>query len=145
MASQRPVWGFRSGAAGLHGLGIEHGGGGVPLLAGTAGRFAKGEDRRDLPQNIVKAMVVPADGGPHKKPLSRKELDELDGFVKQMRAPGLARAKVAEDGTWTQTAWKGATAEFARAVNAACGAKPWFYTHLTPHHTNDAYIEELRV
>ncbi len=103
---------------------IAQSGGGVPLLAEIAERFAKGEDRRDLPQHIVKAMVIPADGGPNKKPLSRKELDELEGFVKQMRAPGLAKAKVADDGTWTQSAWKTATPEFVRAVNEACGAKP---------------------
>lgn len=99
-------------------------GGGVALLAEIAERYERGEDRRDLPQHIVKCMVVPADGGPAKKPLSRKDLDELEAYVKQMRSPGLARAKVAEDGSWTQSAWKTATPEFVRAVNEACGAKP---------------------
>ncbi|MDP3277494.1 MAG: aspartate--tRNA ligase [Deltaproteobacteria bacterium] len=105
-------------------LAIAHKGGGVPLLEEIALRFERGEDRRDLPQHIVKAMVIPADGGPAQKPLSRKDLDELELFVKQMRAQGLARAKVSDDGTWAQTPWKSATPEFVRAVNEATGAKP---------------------
>src|SRR5262249_45753598 len=45
----------------------QHHGGGVPMLQEIAERFARGEDRVDLPQRIVKAMVVPGDSGPEKK------------------------------------------------------------------------------
>ncbi len=101
-----------------------HKGGGIALLEEIAKRFETGEDRVEVPQHIVKAMVVPADGGPKGKPLSRKDVDELEAFAKQMRSQGLARAKVADDGSWTQTAWKTATPEFVKAVNDATGAKP---------------------
>lgn len=104
---------------------IEHKGGGVPLLQEIADRFARGEDRRDLPQHIVKAMVVPGDAGPDKKGLSRTETDKLEEFVKSMGAKGLARAKVAEDGTWTQSPMaKTITPEFREAINRATGARP---------------------
>jgi aspartyl-tRNA synthetase len=104
---------------------IAHQGGGVPMLQEIAERFARGEDRRDLPQHIVKAMVVPGDAGPDRKGLSRTEADKLEEFVKSMRAKGLARAKVAEDGTWTQSPFaKTITPEFRAAVNQATGAKP---------------------
>ena len=106
-------------------LTIEHGGGGVPMLQEIAERFARGEDRRDLPQHIVKAMVVPADSGPDKKGLSRTETDKLEEFVRSMGAKGLARARVAEDGGWTQSPFaKTITAEFRSAINKAAGARP---------------------
>ncbi len=106
-------------------LTIEHKGGGVSFLAEIAERFAKGEDRRDLPQHIVKAMVVPGDAGHEKKGLSRTETDKLEEFVKSMGAKGLARAKVSDDGTWTQSPFaKTITPEFRKAVTEATGAKP---------------------
>ncbi len=98
---------------------IEHEGGGVGMLTPIAEKFADGTYRRDLPQEIVKALVVPASAE-----MSRTEADKLEGFVKQMGSKGLARAKVAEDGSWTQgPLGKMATAEFRTAVNEACGAK----------------------
>jgi aspartyl-tRNA synthetase len=104
---------------------IEHNGGGVPMLQEIAERFARGEDRRDLPRHIVKAMVVPGDAGVEKKGLSRTETDKLEEFVKSMGAKGLARAKVADDGTWTQSPMaKTITQAFREAVNKATGAKP---------------------
>ena len=45
-------------------------------------------------------MRVPAE---HAAKLSRAELDKLEEFVKGMGAKGLARAKVGEDGDWTQS------------------------------------------
>jgi len=103
---------------------IEHGGGGIPMLAEISERFARGDDRRDLPSHIFKAMVVPGTAGPEGKGLSRTETDKLEEFVKSMGAKGLARAKVAEDGTWTQSPFaKTITPEFRTAVNAATGAK----------------------
>jgi aspartyl-tRNA synthetase len=99
---------------------VEHGGGGVPLLEPIAKRFTSGEDRLDLPAQIVKALVVPASAG-----LSRTEVDKLEQFVKSMGSKGLARAKVADDGTWTQSPFgKNATPEFRAAVNEATGASP---------------------
>ena len=97
---------------------IEHSGGGVAFLATIAERFISGAYRRDLPQEIIKALVIPASAE-----MSRTEIDKLEPFVKQMGSKGLARAKVADDGSWTQTAFKAATPEFCKAVNAACGAK----------------------
>ena len=99
---------------------IEHKGGGVPMLAEVAEGYLSGEDRREVPRRIVKAMVVPASAT-----LSRADVDKLEEFCKGMGASGLARARVAEDGTWTQSALaKTATAEFRVAVNELTGAKP---------------------
>jgi aspartyl-tRNA synthetase len=68
---------------------------------------------------IVKALVLPAD-----KPQSRAELDKLEEYVRGMGAKGLARAKVAENGEWTQSPLsKMSSPEFRQAVNAAAGAK----------------------
>jgi len=68
---------------------------------------------------IVKAMVVPGD-----KPMSRAESDKLEEFAKQNGAKGLARAKVAEGGEWTQSPLsKTITPALRQAINQACGAK----------------------
>ncbi len=99
---------------------IDHEGGGVKLFADIAAKFSSGAYRRDLPAEIVKALVVPADKAP-----SRSEIDKLEKFVKQMGAEGLARAKVADDGTWTQSPFgKTITEGLRTAINDACGAKP---------------------
>ena len=99
---------------------IEHEGGGIAMLAPIAEKFRSGAYRRDLPPEIVKALVVPADAG-----LSRTEADKLESFVKQMGSKGLARAKVADDGSWTQSPMaKSVTEPFRTAVNEAVGAKP---------------------
>jgi aspartyl-tRNA synthetase len=86
----------------------EHGGGGVPML-------------KDAVEGggIVKALRVPAS-----MPFSRTEIDKLEEYVKGMGAKGLARAKVAEGGEWTQSPLaKTITPEMRQAVNAACGAQ----------------------
>ncbi|MCC6875318.1 MAG: aspartate--tRNA ligase [Sandaracinaceae bacterium] len=98
---------------------VEHGGGGVALLEPIAKKFADGIYRKDLPEEIVKAIVVPAAHN-----LSRKQVDELEDFVKHMGAKGLARAKLGEGGAWTQSPLaKTVTDGFRAAVNQACGAK----------------------
>ncbi|GAC1393379.1 MAG: aspartate--tRNA ligase [Polyangiales bacterium] len=103
----------------LTALTIEHNGGGVPFLQEIAAKFESGKLRRDLPGEIVKAMVVPASAE-----LSRADSDKLEEFVKGMGAKGLARAKVGPDGAWTQSPLaKTVTKEFREAINAACGAK----------------------
>ena len=100
---------------------IAHAGGGLPMLQPIAEKFASGTYRRDLPEEIVKAICVPAEKA---TTLSRAELDKLEGFVKQMGAKGLARAKVGPAGEWLQSPMsKSATPEFVKDVNEACGAK----------------------
>lgn len=100
-------------------LTIEHGGGGIPMLQPMAEKYKSGEFRRDLPPEIVKALVVPASAN-----LSRTEADKLEAFVKSMGSKGLARAKVGPTGEWTQSPLaKNITNEFRDALNKACDAK----------------------
>jgi aspartyl-tRNA synthetase len=103
----------------LTGLVIEHQGGGIPFFAAIAEKFASGAYRRDLPAEIVKALVVPASAQ-----FSRADGDKLEQLAKSMGAAGLARAKVGPDGNWTQSPLaKSVTPELCRAINAATGAK----------------------
>jgi aspartyl-tRNA synthetase len=98
---------------------IQHQGGGVPFFQGIAEKYANGTYRRDLPSEIVKALVVPASAG-----LSRTDADKLEAQAKSMGAAGLARAKVAADGTWVQSPLaKSVTNEMRCAINEAVGAK----------------------
>jgi aspartyl-tRNA synthetase len=100
---------------------VEHGGGGVPFFKAIADRFQSGEYRHDLPAEIVKVLRLPAEMA---SKLSRAETDKLEEFVKGMGAKGLARARVAEDGSWTQSPLaKTITAEARQAINARAGAK----------------------
>jgi aspartyl-tRNA synthetase len=97
---------------------IEHGGGGIPMLEPLAQKYKSGEYRRDLPPQIVKALVVPASAN-----MSRTEADKLEGYVKSMGSKGLARAKVGPGGEWTQSPLaKTVTPAFREALNAACEA-----------------------
>jgi aspartyl-tRNA synthetase len=98
---------------------IEHNGGGIPFFAAIAEKFRSGAYRRDLPAEIVKAMVVPASAQ-----FSRADGDKLEQLAKSMGAAGLARAKVGPDGGWTQSPLaKSVTPELCRAINDATGAK----------------------
>jgi aspartyl-tRNA synthetase len=98
---------------------IAHGGGGVPFFTPIAEKFKSGAYRRDLPTEIVKAMVVPASAN-----FSRTDQEKLEQEAKGMGAGGLARAKVGTDGIWVQSPLaKSATPEFMKAVNEAVGAK----------------------
>jgi aspartyl-tRNA synthetase len=98
---------------------IEHNGGGIPFFTAIADKFASGAFRRDLPAEIVKAMLVPASAQ-----FSRADGDKLEQLAKSMGAGGLARAKVGPDGSWTQSPLaKTITPEMCRAINAATGAK----------------------
>jgi aspartyl-tRNA synthetase len=99
---------------------VAHGGGGIALLAPIAEKLRSGAYRHDQPEEIVKAIRVPAQ---HAAGISRTELDKLEDFVRQMGSPGLGRVKVGLGGQWQQSPMaKAATKEFAAAVNAACGA-----------------------
>ncbi len=98
---------------------IEHQGGGIPFFSTIAEKFASGAYRRDLPAEIVKAMVVPGSAQ-----FSRADGDKLEQLAKSMGAGGLARAKVGPDGGWTQSPLaKSVTPELCKAINAATGAK----------------------
>lgn len=98
---------------------VEHGGGGVPFWEPIAKKFKDGTYRVDLPAEIIKVMVVPASGN-----LSRKDGDALEKMAKSMGAGGLARAKMGDDGSWTQSPLsKMMTTELRDAINATCGAK----------------------
>ncbi len=62
---------------------------------------------------------------PPPKELSRKDIEETEAYVVGMGAKGLARAKIAENGEWTQAPlFKNATPEFKQAIIDATGAKP---------------------
>lgn len=101
-------------------LAIEHQGGGLDIFVAITDRYTKGEYRRDLPAEIIKALVIPASAN-----FSRSEADKLDKFVRHMGAEGLIRFKVGEGGVWTQSNFaKNVTPEFRAAVNKATEAKP---------------------
>src|SRR5207248_785565 len=88
----------------------EHKGAGVPMWSSFA---------TVTPGQIVKAMVVFASAG-----LSRTETDKLEEIAKGMGAKGLARAKVDEQGNWTQSPLAKSVSPEARvAINAAVGAR----------------------
>jgi aspartyl-tRNA synthetase len=100
---------------------VEHGGGGVSFWKGIADKFTSGEYRKDLPQEIVKALRVP---GELAGKMSRTDIDKLEEYVKGMGAKGLARAKVDGEGNWVQSPLaKMITPELRAAINAAVGAK----------------------
>ncbi len=100
---------------------VEHGGGGVPFWKPIADKFAKGEYRRDLPAEIVKAIRVPAE---FVATMSRADIDKLEEFVKGMGAKGLARAKIDAEGNWVQSPLaKMVTPDLRQAINAHVGAK----------------------
>lgn len=102
----------------LTALAIEHNGGGIPFFQPIAEKFTSGAYRRDLPTEIIKALVIPASAK-----LSRADGDKLEKYARSMGAGGLARAKVAADGTWTQSPLsKKVTPEFRVAINEAVGA-----------------------
>jgi len=79
----------------------------VPLFAGAV---AEG--------GIVKVLRLPGGGG-----LSRAELDSLEEVAKSFGARGLARAKVAAGGEWTQSPLaKGVSPDLRQAINARAEA-----------------------
>src|SRR5205814_853612 len=95
----------------LTSLVAEHRGGGVPMWQPFA---------TVTPGQIVKALKVPASAN-----FSRTEVDKLEEIAKGMGARGLARAKVGENGEWTQSPLaKSITKEAREAINSAAGAQP---------------------
>ena len=97
-------------------------GGGVPLweeLVNEPGVRDATEDH--LRPKILKAMVIPGSAN-----LSRPQLEELEKGLRDVKGfKGLARAKVADDGSWTQSPLaKSITPEARLAINEAVSAKP---------------------
>ncbi|HEY0839931.1 MAG TPA: aspartate--tRNA ligase [Vulgatibacter sp.] len=83
-------------------------GGGVPF-------FAEAVDSG----GIVKVLRLPGGGG-----MSRTEIDKLEEVAKSFGAKGLARAKVAPGGEWTQSPLtKSIEPGLRQAINEACGAQ----------------------
>ena len=95
----------------ITGLVEEHKGGGVAMWSSFAAR-TEGQ--------IVKLLKVPASAG-----FSRTETDKLEELAKGMGAKGLARAKVGDNGEWTQSPMaKAIDPGLRQAINAAAGAQP---------------------
>ncbi|MBS2028043.1 MAG: aspartate--tRNA ligase [Deltaproteobacteria bacterium] len=91
----------------------KHEGGGIGMLADTL----------KMSNGLIKAMVLPGDKG-----MSRTEVDKLEDYVKTMGAKGLARVKLAEDGSWTQGPMgKTVTPAMREEINQAVKAKPGDY------------------
>jgi aspartyl-tRNA synthetase len=98
-----------------------HDGGGIPFFEPIARKLNSGEYRKDLPEEIVKALVIPASAN-----FSRADGDKAEQYVKSMGAGGLARAKIGDDGSsWTQSPLaKSVTDKMRLAINEAVSAKP---------------------
>ena len=75
-------------------------GGGFPLWEELANDPAVADAPEDhLRPRIVKALVIPARAG-----FSRLQMEEIEKGLKEIKGfRGLARAKVADDGAWTQS------------------------------------------
>ena len=87
----------------------EHDGGGIDLMK-------KAVDAGD----VVKCLALDKDAS-----MSRKDVDKLEAKVKEMGGKGLMRAKVTEDGGWSQTPLaKKVTPEMREAIHQAAGAGP---------------------
>ena len=118
--NDKPDLRFGLELADLTDLVIAQEGGGVPMFQAVAEKYASGEYRRAAPAQIAKALVIPAAAGFSRPQLEafEKNLREIKGFT------GLARAKVAADGSWTQSPLsKHASEAFRKAVHEATGAK----------------------
>jgi aspartyl-tRNA synthetase len=100
---------------------VDHGGGGVPFWAEIAEKYRSGQHRREVPPEIVKALVIPASAN-----LSRPQAEELERGLREIKGfKGLARAKVAEDGAWAQSPLaKSIKPELRTKINEAVGARP---------------------
>ena len=101
---------------------VELKGGGVPFWEEIAVDPAvTSAAEPHLRPRIVKALVIPASAA-----LSRPQLEEMERGLKEIKGfKGLARAKIGDDGGWTQSPLtKMITPEARERINAACGAKP---------------------
>jgi aspartyl-tRNA synthetase len=70
--------------------------------------------------SVVKCLVLSPD-----QALSRSEADKLEGKVREMGGEGLARAKISEDGSWSQTPLaKRIESAMRDEINKTAGATP---------------------
>lgn len=90
----------------------KHQGGGVELLRAAVA----------TPQNIVKGWKLPAAVVEAAK-VSRADIEKLEEYVKGFGARGLARARVAADGAWTQSPMKTISDALRTEINAAADAR----------------------
>ncbi|HEX2659054.1 MAG TPA: aspartate--tRNA ligase, partial [Polyangia bacterium] len=90
----------------------KHEGGNVELLRAAIG----------TPTNIVKGWKLPAAVAEAAK-VSRADIDKLEEYVKGFGARGLARARVAAGGAWTQSPMKTISDGLRQEINAAAGAQ----------------------
>ncbi|MDX2020622.1 MAG: aspartate--tRNA ligase [Deltaproteobacteria bacterium] len=68
---------------------------------------------------VVKVWRLPAEQATK---LSRTEVDKLEEWVKGFGAKGLARARIADGGAWTQTPLKTVADDMRQQINRACEA-----------------------
>jgi aspartyl-tRNA synthetase len=87
----------------------QHQGGGVGLLQAAVAQ----------PSGVVKAWRLPASEA---SKLSRAELEKLEEFAKGFGARGLARARIAAGGAWSQSPMKTISDALRADINAAAGA-----------------------
>ncbi|HEY2902072.1 MAG TPA: aspartate--tRNA ligase [Polyangia bacterium] len=87
-----------------------HEGGGVPLLQSTIA----------VPNAAVKGWRLPAAQAAQ---MPRSDLDKLEEFAKGFGARGLARAKVAAGGAWTQSPMKTISDGLRTQINSIAGAE----------------------
>src|SRR6185312_15628853 len=85
-------------------------GGGIELLRSSV----------VTPTNIVKGWKLPA---AHANQMGRSDLDKLEEYVKGFGARGLARARVAAGGAWTQSPLKAMSDGLRAEINAAVEAQ----------------------
>ncbi|MFP6686872.1 MAG: aspartate--tRNA ligase, partial [Polyangiaceae bacterium] len=99
---------------------IEHDGGEIPLLAPIAEKFKNGTFRREVPAEIVKVFIIPAKAG-----LSRPQMEQLEKNLREIKGfKGLARAKIGEEGKWTQSPFaKHVSDDFRTLLNKELGVE----------------------
>ncbi len=104
----------------LTALSIEHDGGGLALVKAITDRYKDGTYRLEVPAEIVKAFVIPASAN-----FSRPQLEAFEKSLREIKGfKGLARAKLADGGAWTQSPLtKSVTDAFRLAVNAKLGVQ----------------------
>jgi aspartyl-tRNA synthetase len=98
---------------------LEARGGGVGPWQTLAEQQLSGEVRTGVSEQLVKAMVIPAAAN-----LSRSKLEALEKGLQEIKGfQGLARPKVAADGSWTQAPLaKTISPELRARINTLCDA-----------------------
>jgi aspartyl-tRNA synthetase len=97
---------------------VELDGGGIPLFEPIAKAFKSGAYRRELPEEIIKVLVIPASAA-----FSRPQLEAFEKGLREIKGfKGLARAKIGPSGEWTQSPLSKHVDDALRtAINEVCG------------------------